>query len=121
MSLNKEAVIARLADSLPEGVLRSAVELKSRFLAASKSTRYTIVGASAGLLILLISAAGGSGDNGARSITFEARKGNLDITVLEGGALEALVSTEIRSGVKGREGAKNLSLANEGIESRRRT
>ena len=114
MSLNKEAVIARLADSLPEGVLRSAVELKSRFLAASKSTRYTIVGASAGLLILLISAAGGTGGDGARSITFEARRGDLDITVLEGGALEALVSTEIRSGVKGREGVKILSIVEEG-------
>lgn len=114
MSLNKEAVIARKADSLPEGVLRSAVELKSRFLAASKSTRYTIVGASAGLLILLISAAGGTGGDGARSITFEARRGDLDITVLEGGALEALVSTEIRSGVKGREGVKILSIVEEG-------
>jgi multidrug resistance efflux pump len=114
MSLNKESLIARLADGLPAGVRDRAAELKARFLAASKPARYAIAGGSAGLLILLISFGGGSDSDGARRITFDARRGDLDITVLEGGALEALVSTEIRSRVKGREGVKILSIVEEG-------
>ena len=47
-------------------------------------------------------------------LLFEARRGNLDITVLEGGSLEALQSQEIRSRVKGREGVKILSIVEEG-------
>jgi multidrug resistance efflux pump len=63
---------------------------------------------------LLFSFGGNSSDTLAGSITFEARRGNLDITVLEGGSLEALQSQEIRSRVKGREGVKILSIVEEG-------
>ena len=57
---------------------------------------------------------GNSGDLTSGSITFQARRGNLDITVLEGGSLEALQSQEIRSRVKGREGVKILNIVEEG-------
>ncbi|MEQ8956129.1 MAG: HlyD family efflux transporter periplasmic adaptor subunit, partial [Gammaproteobacteria bacterium] len=48
------------------------------------------------------------------SVTFTAQRGDLAITVLEGGALEALRSQEIRSQVKGREGVKILNIVEEG-------
>ena len=111
---SKENFVSQLIERLPAGMRERAVELKSRFLAARKPTQYAIVGGSAGVLILLLSLGGGSGSDGVGSITFEARRGDLDITVLEGGALEALVSTEIRSQVKGREGVKILSIVEEG-------
>ncbi len=47
-------------------------------------------------------------------ITFEARRGNLRISVLEGGDIEALESQQVRSRVRGREGAKILSIVEEG-------
>jgi multidrug resistance efflux pump len=57
---------------------------------------------------------GGSSDTGAGRITFLVRSGQLDITVLEGGSLEAMQSQEIRSRVKGREGVKILNIVEEG-------
>ena len=114
MSLNKENFMTQLLQRLPAGVRDRLTEMRSRFLAARKPTQYAIVGGSVGVLILILSLGGGSGNDGAGSITFETRRGNLDITVLEGGALEALVSTEIRSQVKGREGVKILSIVEEG-------
>ncbi|MCB1672493.1 MAG: HlyD family efflux transporter periplasmic adaptor subunit [Gammaproteobacteria bacterium] len=114
MNLDRDLVLTRIAERLPEGLRLQMQSLRDRFMAARKPTRYAIVGGSAGLLILLFSLGGGSGTDGAGSITFQARRGDLDITVLEGGALEALVSTEIRSAVKGREGVKILSIIEEG-------
>jgi len=114
MSPNKENVMTQLAERLPAGVWDWARDMKGRFLAARKPTRYAIVAGAAGFLILLFSFGGGSDNTGSSSITFEVRRGDLDITVLEGGALEALVSTEIRSQVKGREGVKILSIVEEG-------
>jgi len=106
--------IESLWQRLPEPVRAKAVELRARFLAASKPTQYGIGGAGALLVVLLLFWTGGSDDLATGSITFEARRGNLDITVLEGGALEALQSQEIRSQVKGREGVKILSIVEEG-------
>jgi len=45
--------------------------------------------------------------------TFEARRGNLSIRILEGGNVEALEAQEIRSGVKG-PGTKILKIVEEG-------
>ncbi|MBT8147243.1 MAG: HlyD family efflux transporter periplasmic adaptor subunit [Gammaproteobacteria bacterium] len=114
MSSNNNNLMTRLVQQLPAGMRDSATQLKGKFLAASKTTQLVVVGGAAGVVILLLSLGGGSGGDSTGSITFEARRGDLDITVLEGGALEALVSTEIRSQVKGREGVKILSIVEEG-------
>ncbi|MBL9136384.1 MAG: HlyD family efflux transporter periplasmic adaptor subunit [Verrucomicrobiales bacterium] len=47
-------------------------------------------------------------------LTFEARRGPLDIIVTESGSLEAVESQEVRSEVKGWEGRKILSIVEEG-------
>ena len=71
------------------------------------------IAAGAGALILALAFTGGSGNDNSGP-TFAARRGNLDITVLEGGALEALQSQEIRSRVRDRSGVKILSIVEEG-------
>ena len=106
--------IGGLWQRVPEPARAKASQLKGRFLAAKKSTQYGIGGTAIVLLVLLISMGGNSDQLSAGSITFEARRGPLDITVLEGGSLEALQSQEIRSRVKGREGVKILSIVEEG-------
>lgn len=56
------------------------------------------------------------GDGGVQSVgtTFVVRLGPLEINVLEGGSIEALESQDIRSEIRGREGAKILSIVEEG-------
>lgn len=105
---------AQIWGKVPEPVRTKALQQKARFLAAKKPTQYAIAASVVLLTGLLFSLGGNSGDSTAGSITFEARRGNLDITVLEGGSLEALQSQEIRSRVKGREGVKILSIVEEG-------
>ncbi|MGB9602959.1 MAG: hypothetical protein ACPMAG_09225, partial [Limisphaerales bacterium] len=57
---------------------------------------------------------GGGADMGALA-TFEARRGDLDITVVEGGTVEALESQEIRCEVAtGYQGTKILKIIEEG-------
>ncbi len=46
--------------------------------------------------------------------TFVAKRGNLDITVVVGGSVQALESQEIVSQIKGNQGVKILSLVDEG-------
>lgn len=106
--------VAQLWQRVPEPLRIKAAQLKSRFLAAKKSTQYAITGSAAVLVLLVFSMGGNSNDLGSGSITFQTRRGNLDITVLEGGSLEALQSQEIRSRVKGREGVKILNIVEEG-------
>jgi hypothetical protein len=49
------------------------------------------------------------------AITFEVRRGNLDISVIEGGTVEALESQEIRCEVAtGYQGTKILKIVEEG-------
>ena len=108
------AALKALQAKLPQPVRARASELKTRFLAATRSTQYAIGGGAAVLLLLVFTLIGGSSDSGAARITFTVRSGQLDITVLEGGSLEALQSQEIRSRVKGREGVKILSIIEEG-------
>lgn len=50
----------------------------------------------------------------ASGTTFVARRGPLQISVLEGGSAEALESQEIRSQIKGYQGTKILSIVEEG-------
>ncbi len=49
-------------------------------------------------------------------LTFEARRGTLQISVIEGGSIEALESQEIRSQVKGQQGTKILKIVEEGYQ-----
>ena len=114
MSPNKQDTLSMLTDKIPEPVKARALEAKAKFLAAKKSTQYGIGGGGTLFLLFLFSVGGGSGDDGLGSVTFPARRGDLDITVLEGGSLEALQSQEIRSQVKGREGVKILNIVEEG-------
>ena len=110
----ENAFVSQLWGKIPEPVRVQAIEQRARFLAAKKPTQYAITACVVVLVGLLFSFGGNSSDTIAGSITFEARRGNLDITVLEGGSLEALQSQEIRSRVKGREGVKILSIVEEG-------
>src|SRR6267378_1717429 len=73
-----------------------------------------------GLVLLLLAAGawwwfrGGSGSD-ARAATFTAKRGPLDITVLEGGSLQALESQEIKCEVRvGYQGTKILRIVEEG-------
>ncbi len=107
-------VLSNLIARLPAPLRDRLLSWQTRFLTAQKSTQYLISGVAAVcVLALLLSLGGGSGD-GSEALTFTARRGDLDITVLEGGALEALQSQEIRSRVKGREGVKILNIIEEG-------
>ncbi|MYI02897.1 MAG: hypothetical protein F4122_10395, partial [Gammaproteobacteria bacterium] len=87
--------------------------LRDRYLALDRKFQIGIA-AGAGVLILALALTGGGSGGDSNSLTFAARRGNLDITVLEGGALEALQSQEIRSRVRDRSGVKILSIVEEG-------
>lgn len=117
MSLDKEGIQARmqgLLDRLPEPLQQRIAEFASWFKAADKPVQLGVLGGAAVSLVLVFSLLGSSSDDNVAALTFAAQQGDLDITVLEGGALEALQSQEIRSQVKGREGVKILSIVEEG-------
>ncbi len=121
MSLSKDSVQQavngyweKFLGLLPPAAREWIKTQQSRFLAAEKSTQYAIAGGTALVLVTMLWLGGGSTDDISGSVTFTARRGDLDITVLEGGALEALRSQEIRSQVKGREGVKILNIVEEG-------
>ena len=115
MSLNKQDRLAELLQQIPAPVREYAAQLKARFLAANRSTRYAIAGGGVAVLVLLFTLGGGSVDTES-TVTFQARRGDLEISVLEGGSLEALQSQEIRSRIKGREGVKILNIVEEGYQ-----
>ncbi|GIT20622.1 MAG: hypothetical protein CM1200mP40_03040 [Gammaproteobacteria bacterium] len=110
-----QKVWEKLLDKVPTPVKDYIGILKERFLTAKKSTQYAIGSAGVLVLALLLTVFGGDA-NVESSITFEARRGGLEITVLEGGSLEALQSQEIRSRIKGREGVKILNIVEEGYQ-----
>ena len=85
--------------------------LRDRYLALDRKLQ---IGTGAGVLVVALALSGGGSGGDSNSLTFAARRGNLDITVLEGGALEALQSQEIRSRVRDRSGVKILSIVEEG-------
>jgi len=115
MSPTDQKVWEKLLDKVPTTAKDFVGIFKERFLTAKKSTQYAIGSAGVLVLALLFTASGGDGSFES-SITFEARRGGLDITVLEGGSLEALQSQEIRSRIKGREGVKILNIVEEGYQ-----
>jgi multidrug resistance efflux pump len=115
MSPNKMNITEQLKEKIPEPVKESFVDLRNKFLAAKTTTQYAI-GAGAALAVVVLFTFGGGDSDIETTITFEARRGDLEITVLEGGSLEALQSQEIRSRIKGREGVKILNIVEEGYQ-----
>jgi multidrug resistance efflux pump len=66
-----------------------------------RQPRWRLVAGGAGLVLLLFVAFRGSHKNGnGEAATFVARRGPLDITVLEGGSLQALESQEIKCEIR---------------------
>jgi len=117
MSLDKEHLqnkLGGLLARLPEPLQQRIVDAGNWYRQADKPVQVGVLGGTAVVVVLLFSLLGGSGDSAVETLSFTARRGDLDITVLEGGALEALQSQEIRSQVKGRDGVKILSIVEEG-------
>ena len=75
--------------------------------------RWRLIVAGVVLLLLVVWAFKG-GKVAEAEITFAAKRGDLDITVLEGGSIEALESQEVRSEVRGGQGTKILKIVEEG-------
>src|SRR5215475_3546689 len=57
-----------------------------------------------------------SGPKSAENATFAARRGPLNITVLEGGSIRAVDSQEVKCEVRGYQGIKILKIVEEGYE-----
>lgn len=114
MSLDKQTWAQQIAAKIPPGVRARVGEWQSQFQAASKNVQYAIGGGAVVVLAAFVIWLGSDSGAATTGVTFEVRRGDLDITVLEGGALEALQSQEIRSEVKGREGVKILRIVEEG-------
>ncbi len=114
MNLDAKNLWATVLSRLPPQLQLKIAELKTRFMAAGERTRYAIIGGGGVFFLVLLVIGGNLGSSESGGVTFTARRGNLDITVLEGGAMEALQSQEVRSEVRGREGAKILSIVEEG-------
>jgi multidrug resistance efflux pump len=74
------------------------------------------IGVALGAIVLLALIFFTSGKSTAQGITFTARRGPLQISVLEGGSIEALESQEIRSEYKGHQGTKILKIVEEGYQ-----
>src|SRR5712691_10018906 len=68
-------------------------------------------GLAAGLFYLL-----GRGKTTSNGTTFVARRGPLQIAVLEGGSLEALESQDVKCEVRGYQGVKILKIVEEGYQ-----
>lgn len=56
------------------------------------------------------------GDHAPRGTTFVARRGPLEITVLEGGSIEAMESQDVKCEVRGYQGVKILKIVEEGYQ-----
>ena len=73
-----------------------------------------------GVGILAVAAIGwwvfGGGTTAFNGTTFAARRGNLVISVLEGGSVEALESQDIKCEVRGYQGVKILKIVEEGYQ-----
>src|SRR5947207_12211454 len=80
-----------------------------------RQARWRWVAAAAALVGLGLVIWGGHGKSGGKTLTFVARRGPLEISVLEGGRLQALESQEIKCEVRvGYQGTKILRIVDEG-------
>ena len=75
-----------------------------------------LLGVLALAVILVLVASLGKGGDDESGLSFTVTKGDLPISVTEGGSIEALKSQEIRSEVKGYQGTKILSIVDEGYQ-----
>ncbi len=107
-----KAQLVNFESKLPAPIRQQLSSLSGRWRAASRRSQLLIAGVGTSLFLFLIFT--GSDDEASGAITFAAVRGDLEITVLEGGALEATQSQELRSQIKGREGVKILSIVEEG-------
>lgn len=107
-----KAQLLKFESKLPAPIRQQLSSLSGRWRAASRRSQLLIAGVGTSLFLFLIFT--GSDDEASGAITFAAVRGDLEITVLEGGALEATQSQELRSQIKGREGVKILSIVEEG-------
>ena len=107
-----KAQLLNFESKLPAPIRQQLSSLSGRWRAASRRSQLLIAGVGTSLFLFLIFT--GSDDEASGAITFAAVRGDLEITVLEGGALEATQSQELRSQIKGREGVKILSIVEEG-------
>ena len=107
-----KAQLLKFESRLPDPIRQTLKGLSARWQAASRKTQWVVAGVG-GSFVLYLVFAGSEGETN-NAITFTAVRGDLEITVLEGGALEATQSQELRSQIKGREGVKILSIVDEG-------
>ena len=114
MSLDKAGWLRLIAARIPAPVRVKLQFWLSLYRAASERTQYALAGGAVAVPIALVMLLGSGVDGVGGEVTFEVQRGPLDITVLEGGALEALESQEIRSEVKGNNGVKILQIVEEG-------
>lgn len=68
------------------------------------------------ILLLVLLARMGKDASADANMSFQVRRGNLPITVMEGGSVEALEVQEIRSEIEGYQGTKILSIIDEGYQ-----
>ena len=116
MNPDSQDMLAKLMAKIPSPMKKAVADLKARYLAARKTTQYTIAAGSCVALLLILGSFSGGSSTIESTITIEARRGDLEVTVQEGGALEALQSQDIRSRIKGREGVKILNIVEEGYQ-----
>ena len=88
-------------------------ETQSRYQAAGKKMQIGLMTAAGILAFALISLLSAGGGNGVGTV-FDVRQGAFDVIVREGGNIEALQSQQIRSSIRGNQGAKILAIVEEG-------
>src|SRR5262249_13562473 len=82
-----------------------------------RQPRWRLATAGGAIVLLLLFLLKGGGAVWARVVTFAACRGPLDITVLEGGSVQALESQEIKCEVRvGYNGVKILKIVDEGYQ-----
>jgi multidrug resistance efflux pump len=99
---------------MSDAVIAGKAKPKSKADARLRTRIAVIVGAAAALAAVVYYFFGPGTGGIAQGTTYIAKKGDLDITVTEGGSVQALESQEIISEIKGNQGVKILSLVEEG-------
>src|SRR5881628_1125865 len=90
-------------------------KLKAWIQFIARQPRWRIIAGVAVFAVVGLVLARTGGKSGSKTPTFVARRGPLEITVLEGGSLQALQSQEIKCEVRvGYQGTKILKIVDEG-------
>ena len=99
---------------MSDAAIHSEAKPKTKTGASRRTRLLAIVGAAAVLAVGTYYFRSSRSGGIAQGTTYVAKKGDLDITVTEGGSVQALESQEIISEIKGMQGVKILSLVEEG-------